>query len=350
MDKYGWTSVAFQGRRKFIVLAGLFLSLTISVLAFHSITPLNLTSTSPWKGHRGSRNPVHPLTSNPVAAIIENRPLTNLIPLILHFAAVLGPDWPIIIFTSLNTTNIKASAPFERALASSQIRIHALPPQQSFTSHRDVSAFLTGPWFWEQLAPASHVLLFQSDSIICANAEQKMEDFLQYDFVGAPIASGLGQGYNGGLSLRNREMCLNITRNNSWEEMWQENADLRKQQEEQKHQQIQEEQAQHEASQEGSTQRRSDIFPDNPAEPFEDYEDQWFFKRMTELPLQLDGRPGANLPSEEIAKTFAVETVYHEQPLGYHQPGVFIADKISEIEAWCPEYRLTSGKGFNTWE
>ena len=41
------------------------------------------------------------------------------------------------------------------------------------------------------------------------------------------------------------------------------------------------------------------------------FEDQWFYSRLKER--------GANLPSE-VARTFAVETIYYERPLGYHQP------------------------------
>lgn len=41
--------------------------------------------------------------------------------------------------------------------------------------------------------PASHVLLFQGDSIICSNSDQHMEDYLKFDFVGAPIGPGHSQ-------------------------------------------------------------------------------------------------------------------------------------------------------------
>lgn len=45
-----------------------------------------------------------------------------------------------------------------------------------------------------------------------------MEDFLQYDFIGAPIDPklGFGEGFNGGLSLRNRSMMLDIVRWYDW--------------------------------------------------------------------------------------------------------------------------------------
>ncbi|KAI9056175.1 hypothetical protein LZ554_001103 [Drepanopeziza brunnea f. sp. 'monogermtubi'] len=50
-----------------------------------------------------------------VAAIIEDRPLANLAPLLLHFSSVLGPAWPSVLFTSKNTF-LNQSIPFRRAV------------------------------------------------------------------------------------------------------------------------------------------------------------------------------------------------------------------------------------------
>jgi len=51
-----------------------------------------------------------------------------------------------------------------------------------------------------------HLLLFQSDSTLCSNSDQKVYHFLQYELTGVSVDEerGLGMGYNGGLSLRNR--------------------------------------------------------------------------------------------------------------------------------------------------
>jgi hypothetical protein len=45
-----------------------------------------------------------------------------------------------------------------------------------------------------------------------------MEDFLEYDFIGAPIDPdlGFGEGFNGGLSLRNRSLMLDIVTTWNW--------------------------------------------------------------------------------------------------------------------------------------
>ena len=52
--------------------------------------------------------------------------------------------------------------------------------------------------------------------MLCANAARSVDDYFDYDFVGAPIAEGLGSGYNGGLSLRKRSSILRILERWDW--------------------------------------------------------------------------------------------------------------------------------------
>jgi hypothetical protein len=77
---------------------------------------------------------------------------------------------------------------------------------------------MTGRWLWEDLAPAEHILLFQSDTMLCANAARSVEDFFEYDMVGAPISKDLEKGYIGGLSLRKRATVLRVLDEWNWEE------------------------------------------------------------------------------------------------------------------------------------
>jgi len=77
---------------------------------------------------------------------------------------------------------------------------------------------MTQKWLWESLAPAENILLFQSDSMLCANAARSVDDYFKYDFVGAPIATDLGRGYNGGLSLRKRSTTMRVLEEWDWEE------------------------------------------------------------------------------------------------------------------------------------
>lgn len=243
-----------------------------------------------------------PIIKNNVAAIIENRPLDRLVPLLLHFSTVLGPEWPIFLFTSQDI--VSRSAPFQRLVDERRITIRFLPPTVDFSNRLDVSGFLTKAWVWEQLAPAGHVLIFQADSILCSNSALKVDDFLKYDFVGAPIDSKYGEGYNGGLSLRNRSMVLDIIHNSDWRDEFDK--------------------------------------AENKQEQSVEFEDQWLYAKMKQLPDR--GKPAARLPSEEVAKTFSVETVWYDKPLGYHQIQRWQADKMAQVDKWCPENRIATSE------
>ncbi len=69
------------------------------------------------------------------------------------------------------------------------------------------------------------LLLFQMDSIICSSSERSVDDFLEWDFIGAPVNPFLGHGYNGGLSIRNPKMILDILAgpSNDFDELWRTN-------------------------------------------------------------------------------------------------------------------------------
>ncbi|KAI9851951.1 MAG: hypothetical protein M1838_002240 [Thelocarpon superellum] len=226
------------------------------------------------------------------ALIIETAVLPNLVSLILHFASVLGPDWTIHTYHGPDNVGLFDAPAIQRLIAQGQMHLSSLPADAVLTSAAGVSHFLTRAWIWEQLAPASHVLVFQSDSVLCANSHQRVEDFLEYDFVGAPIASEYGQGYNGGLSLRRRERMLDVVRTYNWSE-------------------------------------------------HDTFEDQWFFDKLHRLEQQGDDLESSRLPSLDVASKFSTETVWHATPLGLHQPWRWWqGESLETLKAWCPEASL----------
>ncbi|KAL8728020.1 MAG: hypothetical protein Q9166_005691 [cf. Caloplaca sp. 2 TL-2023] len=236
------------------------------------------------------------------AVIIEGRPSANLVPLILHFSSVLGPEWPIkVLHTAENRDLFSISPAFQRQTSSGHITLQQLPSNVTLTDHVAVGRFFTQPWLWHQLAPYKHLLLFQTDSILCANSPRTVEDFLEYDFVGAPISRTYGTGMNGGLSLRNREKMLEVVDHFN--------------------------------------------FTGDPADGSK-FEDQWFFYKLQKLPLGPNSEPGVNLPSPEVAATFSVETIWHDQPFGLHQVPRWQSRHRKELEKWCPEYLLAGPAGF----
>ncbi|EPS45858.1 hypothetical protein H072_230 [Dactylellina haptotyla CBS 200.50] len=240
-----------------------------------------------------------------VAVITDTRFTARHIPLILHFHTVLGNDWPIVYYTSQevidehlepkNGTN-KPSAIWTRAVKEGRIEVRLVPPEFDLGSRDGVNLYMSDPWLWEQLAPAQKVLVFQSDAIICANAHNTVDDFLQWDFIGATLVKE-GRIYNGGLSLRNRVMMLDIIS-------------------------------------EGSTyaaETKSGNFTKGG-------EDVWFS-------IKMDQR-GANLPDSKTASEFACEYAWHVETqkasLGYHKIHKAAHGSLEEIAAWCPEIALAA--------
>lgn len=113
------------------------------------------------------------------------------------------------------------------------------------------------------LAPAENLLIFQPDSIFCTNAPTTINDFLEYDWIGAPWSPTAAWGGNGGLSLRKVSRIINVLQ---------------------------------------SEQRK---IGDS------GLEDWWLSDRMRKL-------PGARMANATVSKRFSVESVWDDKPLGYH--------------------------------
>ncbi|KAI1423786.1 hypothetical protein F5Y12DRAFT_506339 [Xylaria sp. FL1777] len=248
-----------------------------------------------------------------VAVIVEDRPLGNLVPILLHFHSVLGPEWPIILYTSETTAStLLDSASLSRAVASSEIEIRRLPANTTFASHAAVSTFLTSRFLWADLAPYLKILLFQADSILCAASPRRVDEFVGFDLVGAPIDARFGTGFNGGLSLRSRELVLAVL------DRW-------------------------------------DFAVDSAAAgaPVEwRFEDQWFYARMAQLgrDAEVAGELGlsVDLPDMDTASGFALETIWVDglRPLGYHQPQRWQGEHMGAIMEYCPEVGMIAGSSF----
>lgn len=238
-----------------------------------------------------------------VAVITDTQYSERLVPLIMHFHAMLGPDWPIIFYTSQDNfdehfgPNAEVrSAVWDRAVAAGSIEVRLIGSQFDLTQREGVNIFLSKPWLWNQLAPAKNVLIFQTDAMICANSPHKIEDFLKWDFIGAPFRRN-DKIYNGGLSLRNRDSILDLL---------EEGRDWQKESE--------------------------------AGEWKEGGEDVWF-GRMFEK----QRRP---LPSTKVALQFSHEYNWnvreYKQPFGYHKVHKNAKDSLAEIRKWCPEIELAA--------
>ncbi len=141
------------------------------------------------------------------------------------------------------------------------------------TSASGYNAVLTRPSFWHKFVGFDRVLIFQHDSGLLRTG---IEEFLQYDFIGAPIANIPGC-MNGGLSLRNPEKMLEICQSLPYKGM--------------------------------SIHGNEDIYFCNYIRLF-----------------------GGKLPTKEVAQKFSVETTYALGSLGYHAIDKYLTiDEIHNI-------------------
>lgn len=248
------------------------------------------------------------LNISKVAVLLETRPLPHLVPLILHNINNMPSDWPFRIYNSVDNQEMLFTNP--EILAYMAIgKITVVPIYQRFDDFMAwvrVGRYLTSRKFWKNLSPAKKVLFFQSDAIICSQSTKSIEDYMEYDWIGAPIGPGwspdtLREGeiwMNGGISLRDREVMLDILdpQKYPWTSSYISETD------------------------------RGLITA----------EDQYFCKRMYEI--------GAKLPSLEVAKTFGVETVAYETPWSTHKAWQYLNEAdLPKLEAFCPESTLVRG-------
>lgn len=144
--------------------------------------------------------------------------------------------------------------------------------------------------------PTELFLIFQTDTVICSQFKENVNQFLQYDYVGAPWSHDLVNGPgnnarvgNGGLSLRRKSKMKEVV----------EKCQKRK---------------------DGDNYINEDLVFSNGC-----------------------GVVDLNKPTEEEAKSFSLEQVYHDKSFGIHKAYAYLdTDKISE---WCPE--ITTLKTLN---
>lgn len=211
---------------------------------------------------------------------------------------------------------ITRSASARNHIESGKLRLINTPSNLSTSSQEMISRLFTTPWVYESvLAPTEWLLVFQTDSIFCANSISTVDDFFGFDWVGAPWEIEKQWGGNGGLSLRRVSCILEVL----------------------KHQ-----------------ERPYDSQP----------EDLWLSERMAHL-------PGSNMANGSIAQQFSGETLYGSpmnvssgpymhrlddwrhgfyEPMGYHigGSGGFLHSDIwghqsqrEHIYKYCPEVKMT---------
>ncbi|ROW14453.1 hypothetical protein VPNG_03881 [Cytospora leucostoma] len=202
-----------------------------------------------------------------VAMIIEPRVMPHLVPQLLHMITVVPPDWRFLFVGSdKSVTMLGRSTSVKHQQIVGKLDLMVLPDPWDISSKELVYRTLTDMRFYDEFLPGVEWLLkFEYDSILCANSEVSLNEWLDWHWAGAPRQVADHFSGNGGLSLRRVSAIRKVL----------------------------------------AFQARY-----NDTEP----EDEWFGKRLYIMPgLKVaSGMDGA----------LAVENVYMERPMGFHVQGM----------------------------
>ncbi|TVY31922.1 hypothetical protein LSUB1_G007248 [Lachnellula subtilissima] len=230
-----------------------------------------------------------------VALLIEGRPIPHLVPQLLHMISVVPPDWRFkFIGTNKSVMSVSRSFATQHQALNGKLDLVVLPKPWKVDSKEDVYRLLTDLRFYnDHLSEVEWMLKFESDSIMCANSGDTLDDWLHYDWAGAPRSKDDRFAGNGGLSLRRISTVKRIL---------------------------------------GFQSRYNDTEP----------EDEWFGKRITVL-------PGAKVASGTEENHLSVEDTWFEKPMGYHvrDMGENLADDVWKDPEkrkanldYCPELAM----------
>jgi len=174
----------------------------------------------------------------------------------------LGPEWSLVLFHgTANKEWLEEKLQKELSMYKDRITLHNLMVEN--VSYPDgYNTLLTSREFHEKI-PTELFLVAQTDSMICPQHKNLLDNFIQYDYVGGPWNGGFDIDIgNGGFSLRRKSKML-------------------------------------------------EILDKYPVRPPNEYEDYYYGKRI----LDLNGK----VPSKEEAKLFSQEEISSPKSFGVHK-------------------------------
>ena len=147
------------------------------------------------------------------------------------------------------------------------------------------SDMLTTSEFWDKI-DAENILIFQTDSAMCKKPKYDIEYYIKggYGYIGAPIKHEIDVGkksaQNGGFSFRKKSLMIKAIK---------------------------------------TKKRNENTFP----------EDMWFSVLKKDI---------TNPAPFDIANSFSIETIFNEQPFGFHKIWEYNND-LNKLYPTCPEIK-----------
>jgi hypothetical protein len=135
-----------------------------------------------------NRDPRTAYNSSKLALLIEARPIPHLVPQVLHMISVVPPDWRFL-FIGSNESVIAVGKSFATKYqqVAGKLDLMIAPGPWSIEDKEHVYRMLTDSRFYDELLPGVEwILKYEADSILCANSADSLNDWLDYDWAGAP--------------------------------------------------------------------------------------------------------------------------------------------------------------------
>ena len=129
-----------------------------------------------------------PFNSSKLAVLIEGRPLPHLVPQLLHMMAVVPPDWRFLfIGSNMSVMSVNRSFATRSQQMTGKLDVRILPEPWELSTKEHVWRLMTDLRFYDTMMPNVEWLLkFESDSIMCANSATSLNEWLEFDWAGAP--------------------------------------------------------------------------------------------------------------------------------------------------------------------
>ena len=212
------------------------------------------------------------------AIIVEPREHKALEFVLDNFLENLSNDWNIIIFHG-NKNEKYVKDIIQNKLSNHISRIKLINLNVDNLTIEEYNKLLVSRKFYDYI-PTEIFLIFQTDTIICNEYKSNINNYLEYDYVGAPWKHLKMKVGNGGLSLRRKSKMLEIIDNC----------------------------------------------------PYKDKlnEDLYFTQECPEI--------DRNIPIWQDATHFSVETVYEDKSFGVHKPWGSLGDITDKKNIFCKGY------------
>ncbi len=158
-----------------------------------------------------------------VAVIVETRKHKALEFVLDNVMSTLPNEWDLQIFHGINNIEYIQNIINNNSLLSSiksKITLSNLNIKE--VTQENSSKIMLSESFWESIVGET-VLYFECDSLLCPNSKYKVDDFINFDYIGGYWGNSLyslDEKYpvvmNGGISIRKKSFMLNIIKN-EWE-------------------------------------------------------------------------------------------------------------------------------------